>query len=1584
MGSEIAAYLETTETWYSMAFSDKEAGQRWDVHGQVPVGRNVEAILRAGDESDLARTRSNDKGKFWFRDLGLETGSYTIEVSSKDTGFIRTLKTTSVGQPIAGAEAEPNDSWQLANRTDFDQPLTGRMGKANENDYFLFTLDEEMADRVLHLQLEANPEHRFDLCLRDSKGASVHCRQSKGGVELQDLVLSPGDWGLLVSRAPEGAEYKVTLSDGGPIQQGVEVEPNDKVELASAVPANNRIKGRFSGSDTDFYKILVTDEPQLWRFQVIGDEIHELAYYGAGGHQSQVFRVPAGQRRVRLDNVFLLPGTHRVRVSGRDGGTYTLLARPIGPPNPDGEFEPNDDTSRMQRLTMGQTRTGLLADKADTDFYRFFLANWDHIRLTVQPAADGVINPQLFWYGTSLAQGIPGGAGEPISITGVLPPGDYYVSLRTKQASDAEYKLSLERLPRFSCATDCEPNGTSNWYLAAPMPPDLVLEGRTGEWRDTDPYQLPELSEPSELIIRSEKPVRLSLGRHRYDHENLKYDAEAGTYQTTVPAGGPYRLIVGSNQQQYRLELEFSNGPKAVQIEPLPIELQLVLDTDQVSAYRTHGQLVTGRLELKSTYGEDQVVELEATTSDHRWRVSFARSRVKVAANAGTTVPVKIHVPADAWADWPVRISLRARNSAGSQAETWREIAVDRDLAPVTPTFGWLIPKELLGGFNVGWDALGSQWTADLPEGYRSDIVRDGLVFAGASFACCSVNPEWNESNLPRLTLDLPGDSSLPVAGIALNHFGSSGEYRDIRQATFLVSEDGENFREVMSFETLPVETEQYFPLPEPVTARFVRLRVDSTFNVQSGSGGITMGEWKVILEPGHDLSGGKGFNLADPALGGHVVWDWPPKPYSPTGILRENKESHSAHMPRSQNKEYVIGFHHNRAARIHRIEWVYADELAAEKKFGRVTVAVSADSSVGPWQQVGEMDLGRSGSTASLDLEAPVWGRFVRFNAIRNPDSGSPAAPVVLRIWEVPTNEEYRSVLTEWGYGSPRAFYELQAGLQPEPGLKAADNDSRPRAASLTPGQLAAGQVALGKHEHWYRLKVAQSENTLRVTLAGDPTVRTVIELEGASGTPIPLRRQSTDSDTARHVFEAVVEPGSEVFFHIQEPPRNVVFTWDTSASVNAYLPTIYNALAAFSSQVIPGREAINMIPFSSAPLMKDWYGEPYVLQTILNDYPRGPSSSSAERTLRDSGRALAPMAGTKAIVVITDGITVHDGSMWKEMQEIQPRIFGIGVGGDEGWNLDVFEDWSRVNGGHYTHLYYQGEMEVAFDRAATLMRRPAGYTLEVQSEFREAPGPGTLKVTSAEGGGVTGGAAIELILDASGSMLKRLDGKRRIVIAKEVLSETVNEHIPAGTPVALRVFGHKEPNSCRTDLEIPMKPLDPAAATKTIQSVNAMNLAKTPIADSLAKVESDLKNAKGRRFVVLVTDGEETCEGDPEKVIQGLQDRGIEISLNIVGFAIDDNALEAQFESWAELGGGRYFSADSQEGLSDSLEKALQIPFTVYDTSGSVVGQGVVGGEPLEVEQGFYRVVVQTSPPKTFAEVEVPGEKEVQLEVN
>ena len=1485
-GTEFATFETEPSAWYALGFGQKDAGQRWDIAAQVPVGRRLDATLYDPAGRKLASAKSDDRGRLVFPDIAPAAGTYHLELTAKAAEFVHAVATQAVGLRVAGEEAEPNGEWRLANRVDLSKPLTGRINAKNEEDYFTFALDESRADRMLGLRVDSEPGGQaMDVCLRSPDGLPVQCRRGNTPIELPDLVLSAGNWGLSVSRARAGPTYRVTLQEQGPIAAGAEAEPNDAIGLASSVPANNRVKGRFSGNEEDFFRFDVTGEPQLWRFQVIGDEIHEVTYHDGAGRRAANIRAAPGQKRVRLDNVFLMPGQHFLRVSGRDGGRYTVLARAIGPPDPNGEREPNDDESRMQRLAVGQTRTGLLVEPADVDRYRFFLGNWDHVRLTVAPAADGAVDGELLLYGAPFAAGASGSPGKPMSLSGLLPPGDYQLVLRAKKESEAEYRLSLERLRRYSCPDGCAPGRYSGFAFG----------------------------------------------------------------EAAAPAAPPAAGRVAAT---------------------------LVLEHDRISAFRTHGQRVAGSLRLSNSGDRPLALELEAATSDHRWQARLDHSRVELSAGGSAELPVEILVPADAWADWPTRISVRARGADGVHAEAWADVVADRDMAQVAPRFGWQIPDALRGGFNAAWSGLGSAWHGAQPPADKLELLRDGLVFAGNRVEFRGTPGGWKDGSRPLLTLRLPGDAPVPVAGIAWNHFGWTGWPSNVRRATLLLSTDGVDFAEVLQFETLPVPTEQYFTLKAPVPARYARLRLDETFGLPSGQGPTQAGEWKVIAQPGFDLSGGAGFNLADPALGGHVVSDRPPQPYLPDYVLDEAKKPHMIRLKEGAHLEYVLGFHHGRAAQIRRVEWVYAGDVEARQKLDRLRVAVSTESPVGPWRPVGDVALGSAGPVAELVLDAPVWARFVRLIGVPEKGAGVFASPNVIRVWERPTGDDYRSVLTEWEQASRQAFHEAQAGLKAEPELKPADNDSRDRAAPLVPGQRAGGQVALGKREHWYRVQVPAGENTLTFELTGEPTVRARIELQDAAGGAIRVRHLAGESGSARHVHQAVVEPGSAVFVRLFEPPRNVVFAWDTSASVNAYLPTIYNALAAFSSQVVAGREAVNLMPFGRGTLLKNWHGQAYVLQTILNDYPRSESSSAAELTLKQSARALAPLPGSKSIVVITDGETVHEGSMWEAMQEVRPQIFGVHVAGFAGWHQDVFEDWASVNGGHYTQLVHQGEMEVAFDRAATLMRRPAGYTLEVRSEFRKAPGPGKLRVVAGSKKAASG-AAVALILDASGSMLKRMGATRRIDVAREVLTEAVRQHVPAGTPLALRVFGHKEAGSCRTDLEMPLAPLDPGKAARVIGGVRAMNLARTPIADSLAAVERDLKGAKGGAAIVLVTDGEETCGGDPGKVIEALKKKGMDVRVNIVGFAIGDAELEERFAAWAELGGGRYFRAQDREGLSEALSGALRVPFTVYDGDGQRVAGGIVGGDAVELGQGIYRVEVASSPRRVFERVEIPGEK-------
>jgi len=242
---------------------------------------------------------------------------------------------------------------------------------------------------------------------------------------------------------------------------------------------------------------------------------------------------------------------------------------------------------------------------------------------------------------------------------------------------------------------------------------------------------------------------------------------------------------------------------------------------------------------------------------------------------------------------------------------------------------------------------------------------------------------------------------------------------------------------------------------------------------------------------------------------------------------------------------------------------------------------------------------------------------------------------------------------------------------------------------------------------------------------------------------------------------------------------------------------------------------------------------------------------------------------------------------------------------------------------------------------------------------------------------------SALEVILDASGSMLKRQGGKRRIDIAKATLAGLLRDIVPAGTPFALRVFGHKQADSCRTDLEIPLAPLDTKAVLGLVGKIRAKNLAKTPIARSLDLTASDLEKADGERVVILITDGEETCEGDPAAAISNLRRTGSDIRVNIVGYAIEDAKLAETFAEWAKLGGGAYFAAGNGDQLAAALLAAAQPKFSVVDAKGTVLARGLAGGDPITLPAGRYEVrfTVGGKPKAVWAQVRPEVETEMSL---
>jgi len=264
----------------------------------------------------------------------------------------------------------------------------------------------------------------------------------------------------------------------------------------------------------------------------------------------------------------------------------------------------------------------------------------------------------------------------------------------------------------------------------------------------------------------------------------------------------------------------------------------------------------------------------------------------------------------------------------------------------------------------------------------------------------------------------------------------------------------------------------------------------------------------------------------------------------------------------------------------------------------------------------------------------------------------------------------------------------------------------------------------------------------------------------------------------------------------------------------------------------------------------------------------------------------------------------------------------------------------------GEYELRYSTGQSSATVARAALQVTPAAQLPGRIQVE--------TADVTDARG-------AVEVILDASGSMLQKLGTQRRIDVAKQTLTELVST-LPAGTLFALRVFG-REVSSCQTALDIPLGALDLEAARARIAHLNAKNDARTPIGASLEQVTHDLASIRETANVIVVTDGEETCGGDPAAAIASLRERAPNIHVSIVGFAIKDATLAATFRRWADAGDGLYFDARDAGALNRALALAVRPRFEVIDASGRVLAEGVAGGEPVSVVPGTHVVRLKNS---------------------
>ncbi len=236
-------------------------------------------------------------------------------------------------------------------------------------------------------------------------------------------------------------------------------------------------------------------------------------------------------------------------------------------------------------------------------------------------------------------------------------------------------------------------------------------------------------------------------------------------------------------------------------------------------------------------------------------------------------------------------------------------------------------------------------------------------------------------------------------------------------------------------------------------------------------------------------------------------------------------------------------------------------------------------------------------------------------------------------------------------------------------------------------------------------------------------------------------------------------------------------------------------------------------------------------------------------------------------------------------------------------------------------------------------------------------------------EGGSAEG---LLIVLDHSSSMAESVGGEVKIVVAKEVIIDLLGD-LPTGAKVGLRDFA-----GCgMTHLLVPIEPLNVPLFTAQVNALTTHGA--TPIAETLEAVPTDFAPIAGQKLVLLITDGMETCGGDPVQVARDLLADGYDLRINVVGFDVGRNSeARDQLMQIAQATGGAFLEASNREELRQALSLSAPFSYSVYDASGALVYSGRLGeatGPQLPV--GTYRVVINSSPAITLDNVVVSEQR-------
>lgn len=196
-------------------------------------------------------------------------------------------------------------------------------------------------------------------------------------------------------------------------------------------------------------------------------------------------------------------------------------------------------------------------------------------------------------------------------------------------------------------------------------------------------------------------------------------------------------------------------------------------------------------------------------------------------------------------------------------------------------------------------------------------------------------------------------------------------------------------------------------------------------------------------------------------------------------------------------------------------------------------------------------------------------------------------------------------------------------------------------------------------------------------------------------------------------------------------------------------------------------------------------------------------------------------------------------------------------------------------------------------------------------------------------------------LVLDASGSMWGRIDGRPKIEIARAAVDAMLAGW--RGGELGLMAYGHNRKGDC-DDIEL-LQPVGPLDVERLRTQVGALDpRGMTPITAAVRQAAETLRHTERKATVILVSDGEETCAADPCALGAELEATGIDFTAHVVGFdVVAGSEAHRQLQCLASGTGGRYVEARDAGGLDAALAQVATRAPALTDAQAWIPGHSL-----------------------------------------